>query len=524
MEPLKNAYDRAFVEGLAAQLGEGWADLDQAAFVAAIFGQGWDELELKGRMRRIAETLDAHLPEGLDAALALVDPAVPHFRGYLALFFPDLVELRAVRELGIAGHPTIKLQAEPTRLAPEQQAADPMDRTWDTLVAALARYTPHSSSEFAVRPLLVHDQARMLAEHLAWTASPDHHVRRLASEGCRPRLPWAMALPALKRDPAPLLPILEALRFDESEYVRRSVANNLNDISKDHPDLVRELAARWLAEAEELPATRAEAHAEAATAAEPSRPPTERSPAGDSGDDTGHDSGDDTGHDQGNETSHDTGKRISDQAKTHPQPRTSSGPRSKDQAPTKATGLGTRPDDDDHGPQTASDRRRLVKHACRTLLKAGDAATMLLFGFRDPAGVEVRDLALASPAVAIGERLEFTFTLEVPPFGAAHPTAGGSAAVCARSADAQAGGTSLGRLRLEYAIHYRKKNGSRSPKVFKISEFETEEPRRTFTRRHAFRDLSTRKHHPGCHELAVIVNGVEKARVGFEVGREPGTT
>jgi hypothetical protein len=70
-------------------------------------------------------------------------------------------------------------------------------------------------------------------------------VRRLASEGIRPRLPWAMALPQFKKDPAPLLPILENLKQDESDYVRRSVANNLNDISKDHPDVVLKIIKQW---------------------------------------------------------------------------------------------------------------------------------------------------------------------------------------------------------------------------------------------------------------------------------------
>ncbi len=384
MEPLKNAYDHAYLEGLAAQLGEAWGELDRAAFVTEAFAAGWDELELKGRMRRIAETLDRHLPDELGAALAVLDEVVPRFEGYMAMFFPDLVELRTMR-------------------APEA--------TWDLAVGALARYTSCSSSEFAVRPLILHDQERMLAEHLAWAASDDHHLRRLASEGCRPRLPWAMALPALKADPTPLLPILEALRHDESEYVRRSVANNLNDVAKDHPDLVREVAARWLDEGGELP----------------------------------------------------------------------------------DAGPGKRPTDDEHAPQTSADRQRLVKHACRTLLKAGDPATMLLFGFRDSAELEVRGLALDRDRLAIGERVTFDFELATTATGG------------------------LGAVRLEYAVHYRKKNGATSAKVFKISEFESTEPSRPVTRRHGFSDLSTRKHHPGEHAIAVIVNGVEKARSGFEL-------
>jgi len=80
----------------------------------------------------------------------------------------------------------------------------------------------------------------------AWAEDDNEHVRRLASEGCRPRLPWGIALQRFKVDPTPILPILERLRADPSEYVRRSVANNLNDICKDHPELVIELAARWI--------------------------------------------------------------------------------------------------------------------------------------------------------------------------------------------------------------------------------------------------------------------------------------
>jgi 3-methyladenine DNA glycosylase AlkC len=78
-----------------------------------------------------------------------------------------------------------------------------------------------------------------------WSLHPDAHVRRLASEGCRPRLPWAMAVPFLKKDPSPILPILNNLKADSSEYVRRSVANNLNDISKDHPELLLQIAQNW---------------------------------------------------------------------------------------------------------------------------------------------------------------------------------------------------------------------------------------------------------------------------------------
>jgi 3-methyladenine DNA glycosylase AlkC len=101
------------------------------------------------------------------------------------------------------------------------------------------------SAEYAVRPFIIHDQDRMMAQMFQWAHHASVQVRRLSTEGCRPRLPWAMALPALKADPSPILPILELLKSDESEDVRRSVANNLNDISKDNPQVVIDVLRRW---------------------------------------------------------------------------------------------------------------------------------------------------------------------------------------------------------------------------------------------------------------------------------------
>jgi 3-methyladenine DNA glycosylase AlkC len=115
-------------------------------------------------------------------------------------------------------------------------------------VSMLAQYelTRRFSAEFSMRPFLIRWPERTLAQLMAWTTDPDPHVRRLCSEGSRPRLPWAMRLPAFMRDPAPLLPLLEALKDDPSLYVRRSVANHLGDIAKDHPERVFALCQRWL--------------------------------------------------------------------------------------------------------------------------------------------------------------------------------------------------------------------------------------------------------------------------------------
>ena len=113
-------------------------------------------------------------------------------------------------------------------------------------LAALHRMTRRFTGEFAIRPFIASDPDRALAVITTWIHDPSPQVRRLASEGTRPRLPWGIRLQSFVADPSPCLPILEALYRDPSEFVRRSVANHLNDISKDHPDLAVEIAARWL--------------------------------------------------------------------------------------------------------------------------------------------------------------------------------------------------------------------------------------------------------------------------------------
>jgi 3-methyladenine DNA glycosylase AlkC len=119
------------------------------------------------------------------------------------------------------------------------------EENWDVSIAALERYTPYASSEMAVRPFIIKHEDRMMAQMYVWSKHENELVRRLACEGCRPALPWAPALNSFKKDPTPILPILEQLKTDSSVWVQKSVANNLNDISKTHPDLVVKLAKNW---------------------------------------------------------------------------------------------------------------------------------------------------------------------------------------------------------------------------------------------------------------------------------------
>jgi 3-methyladenine DNA glycosylase AlkC len=147
--------------------------------------------------------------------LELLKKVAPRFKGGLTgIVFPDYVEVYGLE-------------------------------FWNESIEALEYFTQFSTSEFAVRPFVMKNQSLMIKQFLKWSKHQNEHVRRLASEGSRPRLPWGIALSSLKKDPSPIFPILENLKEDPSLYVRKSVANNLNDISKDHPELVLEIAQKW---------------------------------------------------------------------------------------------------------------------------------------------------------------------------------------------------------------------------------------------------------------------------------------
>lgn len=209
---LKDAYDKSYIQRIIAAFKAEGFDLAETEFEQLVFAQAWAQLELKARTSRICQSLASVLPCDAVSNVELLCRVAAHFNqtndGYLAMFLTEYIEANAQR-IG-----------------------------WGASVQALARMTAYASAEFAVRPFIIADQQRMLLQMQIWAKSDNEHLRRLASEGCRPRLPWAQALPVLKLDPEPLRPILDALLEDQSLYVRRSVANNLNDISKDNPDWV----------------------------------------------------------------------------------------------------------------------------------------------------------------------------------------------------------------------------------------------------------------------------------------------
>ncbi|MEF2976019.1 DNA alkylation repair protein [Subtercola sp. YIM 133946] len=202
-------------------------------------------LALRQRSDLLKDALLADLP-GTAAELdeivraALTDA---RFTGWMIWPVSEAVTARALegggRGVGVGPGAGVNVEADTD--ADARFVAD-----FDAALALLAELTPRLTGEFAIRPLLQADLGRALPIILTWTTNPDPHVRRLASEGTRAFLPWAKRVPALLAEPRATLPIIDALYRDESEYVRRSVANHLNDLSRQSPDLAAAVAGEWM--------------------------------------------------------------------------------------------------------------------------------------------------------------------------------------------------------------------------------------------------------------------------------------
>ena len=369
-EPLKNLFSANVIKALAGHLdaipGFRTGDFLKRALA------GLDRLELKERSAQITDALDT----GFDG------PFETNVEALLGRLHPrtdwEISEM-ATDGQGIAGWSVMPLA--------DYVARHGLDRPEFSL-AALRDLTMRSSSEFAIRPFFRDHTALTLRTVMGWLDDPNVHVRRLISEGSRPRLPWGMRLGVFVDDPSPLLSILERLRDDPSEYVRRSVANNLNDIAKDHPALVSGLARDWLRDA----------------------PP---------------------------------------------------------------------------------ERAKLVKHACRTLIKAGDPETLAVFGYGPPDSL----------------RAELTCDAEV--------TLGGALAV---SAELTNGNAHPLPVLIDLVLWFRKADGRLAPKVFKWTETTAKPGAPLMLKKSVpLREVTTRRHYPGAQAVALQVNGVELARASFDL-------
>lgn len=211
LKDLLNRRALALIGRAAAQAQPGF---DTRAYLA-MAGDGLEALSIMQRMARAADSLHAHLPASYPRALQVVRRMAPQLPGgFVAMVLPEFV--------GRHGQDHLDLSLE-----------------------ALRELTPYSTSEFGLRPFLERAPEAVLAQATRWAADANEHVRRLASEGTRARLPWGRRLPFLSATPQLTLPILAQLQADPSDYVRRSVANHLNDLARDQPAWVLDLLETW---------------------------------------------------------------------------------------------------------------------------------------------------------------------------------------------------------------------------------------------------------------------------------------
>ena len=372
-EAFKNLIDEQTVREAARHFQRVWPGFEAVRF-EALAQHGLQDLEFKARAMHLCAALEATLPTDFDRAAGLIEAALaPPGEG------DDLATLRSGPQ-GLAGWVVWPLGEYVVR-----RGADQPQRALQLLHALTQRHT----AEWALRPFIESHPLLAFDTLARWCDDDSAHVRRLVSEGSRPRLPWGLQLKGLIRDPSPTLPLLRRLQDDPSAYVRRSVANHLNDIAKDHPALV----AAWV-----------EAHLPGAPAA----------------------------------------------------------------------------------------RQKLLRHACRSLIKAGNARVLKAFGLGQALKGTV-SLALSPRRIRLGEAVELRVVLQS---AARRPQA----------------------LLIDYAVHHVKAAGHRTAKVFKgwrveLAPGET----RTLVKRHAVKPITTRVYHAGPHAVDLRVNGRIMAEAGFEL-------
>ncbi len=224
--PLRNVFNPQNVEALANRLKQAWPAFDKAQFILSCL-EAWQELSFSHRSKRICATLEAQLPKDFEsAARLLIDCLGPELANDALASLDSFIVMPQCLFITRNGHNHFGLSLE-----------------------ALYQMTKRFSAEGDLRVLLGWNYQVCMAALDRWTQDPNAHVRRLVSEGTRPRLPLAARIQKFVDDPLPVLGLLEKLKADPSLYVRRSVANNLNDIAKDHPDLACATLVRWAAEA-----------------------------------------------------------------------------------------------------------------------------------------------------------------------------------------------------------------------------------------------------------------------------------
>jgi len=356
-EPLKNYFGPNITARIAEMIRVVHPPFDAVRFTEDANSR-LNELELLPRGWVIADALHRHLPPDFGDAAAILEaslgPRLPPGEGGMGSFL-YLPHVFFVARYGI----------------------DHLGTSLDLQYELTKRFT----AEFSIRPFLERYPEQTLTRLRAWAHDPDVHVRRLVSEGTRPRLPWAPRLRAFQKDPRPVLELLELLKDDPELYVRRSVANNLNDIGKDHPELLADTCRRWLEGA-------------------------------------------------------------------------------------------------------SMERQWLVRHATRSAVKRGEAAALQVLGYGKKPAIRIEGVKITPKRVAIGDSVEVSFEVRST---ARHKQS----------------------LLIDFRVHYVKADGSTTPKVFKLDTVELDPSASVrFRKKISLRQMTTRVHCPGKHQVDVLANGV----------------
>lgn len=364
-ELLKYIYNNTFFDTYCSALSFVLPSFESRVFRSKVETLEWEQYELKQRMRHLSIVSDGYLPTNFKDKVACIDEIIKVLRkngvkdqNLEYIFLADIITLHGLNDLDIS-------------------------------IKAIEVITQFTSFEFAGRSFIIKYPDQMMSQMMIWAKHKNATVRRFASEGCRPRLPWGLKLQQFVDEPKPVLKVLDLLMNDPSEYVRKSVANNLNDISKDHPDLVIDIIKKW------------------------------------------------------------------------------------------------------KGKTNNTDW--ILKHASRTLLKKGHHEVLDLFGTSAKTMFEMTHFDISLDHLTLGDTLTFEYKI----VNKEKTTA---------------------KFRLEYVIHFVKSNGQRSKKIFKIAEPEIGvDQELAGNKKHKFIDLTTRKHYPGTHKIAFVVNGLEDEGMEFDL-------
>lgn len=214
MADLRDIYNDEKLQEIAEQFQMEVADFPVSEFLEKVQSDDWGELSLRQRHERLARSVFEVLNRPYNQVAEILQQVNDHAQGFSYLFLPDMVALYGLAELELS-------------------------------LATLGVLTTGSTAEFAIRPFLEQDFTSTFAQMQIWAASCNEHHRRLASEGLRPNLPWGKKVSTIEAHRQEIFDLLATLKADSSLYVRKSVANHLNDWTKKYPEEVLDVLEQW---------------------------------------------------------------------------------------------------------------------------------------------------------------------------------------------------------------------------------------------------------------------------------------